>query len=72
MPDQSVGRRRRPLRCESPPERVVDDLLHRAPLPVDGILDQLGYIWVERQCCPHGNIIVTAATGIKMPRFLKP
>ena len=72
MPDQPVGRSRWHLRRESPPERIVDNLLHRAPLPVDSILHQLGDIWIERQGCPHDNIIVTGGTGIKMSSIPTP
>lgn len=51
---------RRGSRClaECGPDGVIDDLLHRSPVPVYQCVDQPGHIIVTRQGGTHGYIVV--------------
>jgi hypothetical protein len=56
----------RARRGQRSPEGIVDDLLHRAPLAMHGVLEEPGYVRIERQGGAHIDIIVSDSAGIKM------
>jgi hypothetical protein len=49
-----------------PPQGIVDHLFHRCPRAVDGLVNELGDVGVQRRGSTHLDIIVPLIGGIKM------
>ena len=60
----------RARRGQRPAEGIVDDLLHRAPLAMHGILEEPGHVRIKRQGGAHTDIIVSEIEGIKMSQWM--
>ena len=53
-------------RRKSPTQRIVDHLLERSTLLMDGIVEQSCDVGVERQCGPHRDIMMPSNRDVKM------